>query len=718
MSPQAQRRAQTQPQRAPVPDGHTRMTARLRDIAEQAHRDNPFFGDKKARELRALRAKPPPGLPVAGLWGLHFGLGVEELKLGNNEAAVANLTAAYTLLPQVRAQIGPRRTRDTILQLGIAHMRWGETQNCVARHTSQSCIWPIQGDGIHQNQQGSRNAMARFQELLASEPSFLPPRWLLSVAAMTVGGYPDMVPPELRLDPAMLKADRTFPRFQDIAPKLGLNTFSLAGGAIADDFDNDGDLDLVTSTWDPAGQIQYFANNGDGTFSRATEAVGLMGITGGLNIVQADYDNDGSLDVLVLRGAWLREHGRMPNSLLRNTGGRFRDVTYEAGLADVDYPTQAGSWADYDLDGDLDLYVGNEADPAHQYPSQLFRNNGNGTFSDVAREAGVENLRYAKGVTWGDYDGDRYPDLYVSNNAGENRLYHNDGNGKFTDVAVKLGVTRPLMSFATWFWDFDNDGALDLYVASYKPDLNAFLEGLFGRKTDAEGACLYKGDGRGGFHEVAHSRNLVRGAITMGANFGDLDNDGYLDLYLGTGYPGYEALVPNVMYRNRAGMSFADVTVAGGFGHLQKGHAVAFADFDHDGDQDVFEQLGGAFPGDAFGDVLFENPGFGRHWIKIRLVGDKSNRFGVGTRIRLSIAEGKSRRFIFRHVGSGGSFGAGPLRQEIGLGAATSIQEIEVFWPTSNITQVFRNVGVDRLIEITEGAIGYRTLPLRRITFR
>ena len=140
---------------------------------------------------------------------------------------------------------------------------------------------------------------------------------------------------------------------------------------------------------------------------------------------------------------------------------------------------------------------------------------------------------------------------------------------------------------------------------------------------------------------------LTRMAPTMGCNFGDLDSDGFLDFYLGTGYPGYEGLVPNLMYWNRGGTSFADVTTAGGFGHVQKGHGVAFADLDEDGDQDVFIELGGAFPGDGFGDALFENPGFGNHWIVVRLVGKESNRQGVGARIRYQLDRDSA---IYKHV--------------------------------------------------------------------
>ena len=224
-------------------------------------------------------------------------------------------------------------------------------------------------------------------------------QWLLNIAYMTVGGYPEEVPGAHTIPPRAFESDVEMPPFNNIAPVLGLDTFDLSGGAIADDFDNDGYLDIVTSTWDTDGQIRLFHNNQDGTFSERTEAAGLAGIFGGLNLLQADYDNDGNVDIYVLRGAWLSDDGRHPNSLLRNRGdGTFLDVTFDAGLGEAHYPSQTASWADYDNDGDLDLYVGNESTFALEAPSQLFRNNGDGTFADVAADAGVENFSYAKGV--------------------------------------------------------------------------------------------------------------------------------------------------------------------------------------------------------------------------------------------------------------------------------------------------------------------------------
>ena len=201
----------------------------------------------------------------------------------------------------------------------------------------------------------------------------------------------------------------------------------------------------------------------------------------------------------------------------------------------------------------------------------------------------------------------------------------------------------------------------------------------------------------------------------MGSNFGDLDNDGYLDFYLGTGYPDYKNLMPSVMYRNRRGIDFVDVTYAGGFGHLQKGHAIVFADLDNDGDQDIFEQMGGAFPGDGYSNVLYENPGFKNRFLTIKLVGVDSNRSAIGVRIHAEILENGERRSIYKYVNSGGSFGANPLRQTIGLGQAKKIVRLEIFWHTTGLTQTFHNVPLDRFIQITEGEPQYTTVELRKL---
>src|SRR3989449_465690 len=194
--------------------------------------------------------------------------------------------------------------------------------------------------------------------------------------------------------------------------------------------------------------------------------------TGGFNIGQTDFNNDGLLDIYVKRGAWLRTSGRMRDSLLRqNPDGTFTDVTDESGLGAYAYPDISAEWADYDNDGDLDVYVGGEMLTDTKWsPSQLFRNNGDGTFTEVARQAGVLNMRNVKGIAWGDYDNDGDQDLYVSNLGQPNRLYRNNGDGTFTDVGPELGVAEipPFnRTFATWFFDANNDGWLDINVGGY-----------------------------------------------------------------------------------------------------------------------------------------------------------------------------------------------------------------------------------------------------------
>ena len=689
------------------------------DLAEfcpfLAASDDQYYGTAQRAELRE-ELENPSFDGYSWFVGIHVAVAADYLRFGETDEAVRVLTEALDVQPWGDPQ-GAYKAR-LLEELSIAYLKMGELENCISPTGALICMLPLDNSVAHTNRTGSENAVAHLLELLEMQPGNIRARWLLNVAHMTLGTYPSEVPAEYLVSPSRLRGDYDIGKFEDIAARVGLYSVNLAGGSIMDDFDNDGLLDIVTSTWDPCGNLSYYHNDGNGSFSDYTDRAGLTGQLGGLNIVQADYNNDGWMDFLVMRGGWMYARGMVRASLLRNNAnGTFTDVTAEAGLAYPAFPSQSAAWADFDNDGDLDLFSCNETMPEPRlgrnpaspfdgtivFPSQLFQNNDDGTFTDVAQQAGVTNLRFCKGSTWGDYDNDGDPDLYLSNFGTQNRLYRNDGNGSFTDVAPELGVEEPVNSFPTWFWDYDNDGWLDLFVAGYGGGIGEVAADYMGFQNDGARPRLYRNDGRGGFVDVTRDAGLWRVHLPMGSNFGDLDNDGYPDFYLGTGYPTYDAIGPNIMYRNNGGKTFSDVTFSGGFGHLQKGHGVAFGDIDRDGDQDIFVQMGGFYPGDGFPNVLFENPGHGGRWLTVQLEGTESNRAGLGARIKIEVETDGTTKTVYAHVTSGGSFGASSLEQEIGLGTAGRIVSLEVYWPTSGRTQIFDDVPLDSHVRVREG---------------
>ena len=608
--------------------------------------------------------------------------------------------------------------------LAISYLRLGEQENCIAMHNADRCLFPIRDEGVHVLPDGSRKALEYLHAVMRAEPADEGSRWLLNVAYMTLGEYPHGVPSEWLIPPESFASDIEFPQFPEVAAAVhGRDVMTLAGSVILDDFDGGG-IDIVISELNLNGQIRLFTNRGDGDFVERTAPAGLTGQTGGLNLTHADYDNDGDLDIFVPRGGWMRQRGRQPNSLLRNNGdGTFTDVTEAAGLLTFQ-PTQAAAWADFDNDGWLDLAIGSESLKYEPFPAELYRNNGDGTFTDVAQDAGIHVAGVIKGVTWGDIDNDLLPDLYVSRFGDSNVLYRNDGPGpdgrwSFSDVTEAAGVSEPYYSFPTWFWDFDNDGWLDLFVAGFWGQSESVYgaanspDPLLGEVTamylgePIEGSDvprLYRNRGDGTFEDVTVETRLDRVVHVMAGNFGDLNNDGYQDLYLATGAPNYRAILPNRMFLSNGGEHFLDVTTAGNFGHLQKGHGVAFADLDNDGDQEVYVELGGWYPGDVFQNALFENPTQGQNsWITIQLAGNKSNSFGVGARLELVIEEPGGTREVHAVVSSGGSFGSSSLQQEIGLGQASVVRVLRVRWP-SGTEQEFENVTPNRIVRLVEGS--------------
>ncbi len=681
-------------------------------IARELHAsDNKYLGYRPVERLvETLQGDLPDDQRIEAL----LQLAVHRTQFGELEAAVELLDACDELVDTET----PRRLRAQLARTrGIVYLRIAERQNCVLGSSPDRCLFPLAGGGVHRHREPARTARSAYLLFLRFFPYDVTSRWILNILSMAIGDYPEGVEPRYRLPPLPLPAREAVGRFVDVAPAAGVAAVNNCGGVVVDDFDRDGRLDIVTSTFDPEGPLLHFRSAGDGTFEDVSTRSRTDDQLGGLNLVGTDYDDDGLVDLLVLRGAWLLEDGRIRNSLLRQReDGTFVDVTHAAGIAEPAYPTQAAAWADFDNDGDLDLFVANESRPeeGRDYPAQLFRNNGDGTFTDVARQAGVTNDRYGKGVAVGDYDNDGDVDLYVSN-VGPNRLYRNNGDLTFTDVAVELQVTRPeRRSFATWFFDYDNDGWLDLFAAAYLATVADVAADLVGAPFRAPPPRLYRNNRDGTFSDVTDAAGLHHAYLPMGANFGDIDNDGWLDIYLTTGDPGFETLVPNVMLRNVGGRRFEDVTRSAGLGHLQKGHGVAFADFDGDGDQDIYHQLGGFYPGDDFPNALFVNPGGGGRSLVLELEGTTSNRRAYGARVTVSVRTPAGQREIHRAVGSVSSFGGSPARQEIGLGDALAIHRVDIWWPASGERQSFEGLELDAGYRIVEGAVEAVPIALQR----
>ncbi|MCA9198803.1 MAG: CRTAC1 family protein [Planctomycetales bacterium] len=699
-----------------APDGPTAgTTAMAKQLATLVRNANPArtpsMGPKQQiAELEKQVAAEPDGQRKLLL---QSHLGWYLLMDGRTEEAAT----IFRELRQRRNEIGIPATHEFMRRLrelsGLAFLRLAEQENCVANHNRDSCLMPIQGAGVHQLRTGAEEARVEFAQSLMADPGDITSQWLLNLAYMALGEYPQGVPKSWLIPEEVFASDRDIGRFPDVATAAGVDTLGLSGGVVLDDFDADGMIDIMASDWGIDKQLRVYRNLGNGTFQERTTDAGLEGLVGGLNLIHADFDNDGHVDVLVLRGAWLGDDGAYPNSLLRNLGnGAFDDVTKKAGVLSS-CPTQTAAWADFDLDGDLDLFIGNETFKSKTYPCELFVNNGDGTFTEAAEEYGVAHVGRVKGVAWGDIDNDGDPDLYLSCFGEPNRLFRNplanSPDGRFEEIASQAGVTQPNGSFPTWFWDFDNDGWEDLLVAPFAgfkfdgTSLRIVVNDYLGIETGADKIHLYRNNHDGTFTNVAEQMDMDDSLLVMGANFGDIDNDGFLDAYLGTGDPYFGTLIPNRMYRNAAAKKFEDVTTSGGFGHVQKGHGIAFADLDNDGDQDIYAVMGGAISGDIYQNVLFQNPGHGNHWITLKLVGEKSNRSAVGARIQVTVNSAAGERQIHVAVCSGGSFGASSLQQEIGLGDATSIERIEIRWPAKGSSQTLTGAELDTFYEIREG---------------
>ena len=502
---------------------------------------------------------------------------------------------------------------------------------------------------------------------------------------------------------------------------------TMTGGVALFDYNNDGLLDIFFTNGaaipsleksDPSYWNRLYRNNGDGTFTDVTERAGLQGTGYCMGVAAGDYDNDGFVDLYVT--------GLNRNQLFHNNGdGTFTDVTAKAGVTGV-IPkygkawSVAAGWIDYNNDGRLDLFVVNylnysigtaklcvqQGHPAYcspvdfvGTPNILYRNNGDGTFTDVSEQSHISQyVGKGMGLAFSDYDNDGFTDIFVSNDTFENYLLHNQGDGTFKNVALGAGVAynafgNAIAGMGGDFRDIDNDG---------KPDI--FETAMFG-----EGFPLYKNLGDGQFQDVTAASGLA--ALTSrstawGVGVFDFDNDGNKDFFTANSdildnsmelahrpFP-----LPNRIFRNRGNLAFEDVSSqAGALFQVPAAHrGAAFGDLDNDGRLDAVVTVLNARA------LYYHNvTRNANHWILLALSGTKSNRMGIGARVRITSEDGSSQ---YNHATTAVGYAcSSDSRVHFGLGASKTIREIEIQWP-SGTRQVIRNVQADRILKIQERA--------------
>jgi len=502
---------------------------------------------------------------------------------------------------------------------------------------------------------------------------------------------------------------------------ISINREEFGPGVCVADFDGDGFQDIYFVNGRDlynrglAASNALYRNNGDGTFADVTEKAGVPGTGFGLGCVWGDYDNDGFPDLYVT------QYGR--NVLYHNNGdGTFTDVTDKAGVAGTESGTLFHSGAtffDYDRDGRLDLYVGGyvalepngmryckfsdvlTSCPPSVYrgsPDMLYHNNGDGTFTNVTSAAGIyqpEGKNLAVGA--GDYDNDGWPDLFVANDGLNAYLYHNEHDGTFKEVGLLSGMalTRQGLTMAAMcisLGDYDNDGRLDLFISDFQ------------KASDH----LFRNNGQSAFEEVSDQAGITgptHDVLSFGGGFFDYDNDGWLDLFIANGhvYPEIEQASPGIRYKqinslfhNERNGKFVETTkqAGNGFQTPYVGRGVAFADFDNDGFVDLVVSNNGDPPL-----LLHNSGGNGNHFLNFKLVGTKSNRDAMGTRVHI-VAGGLSQ---IREIEGGGSYlSQSDLRAHFGLGKATRAETLEISWP-SGLRQAFHDVEADKFYRIEEG---------------
>jgi ASPIC and UnbV/FG-GAP-like repeat len=534
-------------------------------------------------------------------------------------------------------------------------------------------------------------------EALTASPDNARARAWLWLTSQKMGGYPDHISPSQRMEMRVGFEEPTV-EFEDIAPKIGLDKTSGGRGVAVFDYNNDGLLDVVIAS--AHGGCNLYRNNGDRTFTDVSVRSGLDTSINPFIVTIGDYNNDGYADLFITRLGFYAGEAQ----LFRNNGdGTFTDVTEEAGLK-MWGPAFTSSWVDYDCDGNLDLFVANNIGGIfdRKTPNRLFHNNGDGTFTEATEEAGLSTMWPTIGSAWGDYNDDGYPDLFLSNGIGRSQLYHNNGDGTFTEVSAEAGINGNCFGSICLWCDYDNDGLLDIVQFTWS-DHEQVIHTMRHGEGPANGKPLriYHNNGDGTF--TLHGRDIgVTGCWgTMSGNAGDFNNDGHLDLVLGNGSPRMDRLEPPMLLEND-GKRFHNITFAAGLPFCGKGHGSNLADLFGDGRLSVLMASGGAYPGDLLTTRVFCPKRLPGNYLNVRLAGVTSNRSAIGARVCLEAGSSKQ----YREVSGGSNFGCLPFEQHFGLATATTADSIKIRWPSGLIERV-TGLPVNDTLLFTEGKSGW-----------